>query len=403
MTNELKQRIVQINNGEVPQGYKKTKVGIVPSEWKVDKISSIIKLCERPINMADDTEYELVTVRRGYNGIDSRGLFFGEKILVKNQFEVKENDFIISKRQISHGACGVLPKELDGAIVSNEYNVFTPNGNTDIFFFNLLMKKPKCKNLFYLMSDGVHIEKLLFKTKDWMKQKIALPTFPEQQKIAEILTTCDKVIKLKEKLIAEKQKQKKYLMQQLLTGKKRLKGFSVEWKKEKLKGTATYKSNSLTASSLENYEGEQLYPVYDANKIICCINSYQLKSEYISIIKDGAGVGRLFYCESKSSIIGTMGGIVAKENIVLRFLFYRMKLIDFNKYINGSTIPHVYFKDYGLEKINLPPLPEQTAIANILSTADKEIQLLEQNLAEWTNKKKSLMQLLLTGIVRVTI
>lgn len=203
--------------------------------WKTKKINQWITLVERPIELEDNTSYQLVTVRRGFAGVESRGIFKGKEIKVKNYFVVHAGDFLISKRQIAHGACGIVPESLDGAVVSNEYNVFVPQKETNIEFFFLIMQLPYYKRLFYLMSDGVHIEKLLFKTNAWMKRSLSLPPLPEQQKIAAILSTQDKVIELKEKLLAQKRQQKKYLMQQLLTGKLRLPDVNGEWTSVKLK------------------------------------------------------------------------------------------------------------------------------------------------------------------------
>ena len=191
MKPETKQRIEQIRRGEVPEGYQKTRDGIFPVDWHIQKINQWIALAERPITLEDDKKYRLVTVRRGFGGIDLRGESLGKDILVKNYFRVFHRDFLISKRQIAHGACGIVTKFLDGAVVSNEYNVFVPKPGTDIEMFNLMMQLPHYTRLFYLMSDGVHIEKLLFKTQDWMKRQLAMPPIEEQQKIAAILTTQD--------------------------------------------------------------------------------------------------------------------------------------------------------------------------------------------------------------------
>lgn len=235
MDKQIKKRIEQIRRGEVPEGYKYGKDGVYPKDWKSQKMMQWLSLKERPVLLRDELSYQLVTVRRAFGGVDSRGQYCGKDVLVKNYFEVRQGDFLISKRQIAHGACGIVPEKLDCAVVSNEYNVFVPEQGTDVDMFNLMMQLPHYKRLFYLMSDGVHIEKLLFKTQDWMKRSLAMPPLDEQQKIAAILTTQDKVIELKEKLLAEKQRQEKYLCQQLLTGKKRLPGFCGEWKKVKLK------------------------------------------------------------------------------------------------------------------------------------------------------------------------
>ena len=203
MTPEVKQRIEQIRQGIVPEGYVKDKDGIYPRDWASKKIGQWLKLAERPIVLKDEEEYQLVTVRRGFGGVDSRGSFLGKNVLVKNYFIVKTGDFIISKRQIAHGACGIVPPELDGAVVSNEYNVFLPQDGTNIQMFNLMMQLPHYKRLFYLMSDGVHIEKLLFKTQDWMKRTLAMPLLKEQRKIAEILSTQDRAIELQGRKIEE--------------------------------------------------------------------------------------------------------------------------------------------------------------------------------------------------------
>ncbi len=403
MTPEIKQRIEQIRRGNVPEGYQKTKDGIFPTDWHTQKMKQWVALAERPVTLEDDKRYRLVTVRRGFGGVDLRGEYLGKDILVKNYFRARQGDFLISKRQIAHGACGVVPESLDGAVVSNEYNVFVPNQGTNIEMFNLMMQLPHYTRLFYLMSDGVHIEKLLFKTQDWMRRQLAMPPIEEQRKIAAILATQDEVIELKEKQLTGKQRQKKYLMQQLLTGKKRLPGFAFEVEKTNIKAISTYSVSTISQTMLESYEGKQLYPVFNANSIAGHVDFYENECPYISIIKDGAGIGRVRLCEAKSSTIGTMGCIHARKGISIIFLYYLLEQVDFNKYSNGSTIPHLYYKDYSCEKVRIPDIKEQAAIAEVLSTADREIELLQQDIEQEKQKKKALMQLLLMGIVRVKI
>ena len=240
MTPEVKKRIEQIRQGIVPEGYVKDKDGIYPRDWASKKIGQWLKLAERSIVLQDEEEYQLVTIRRGFGGVDSRGSFLGKNVLVKNYFIVKTGDFIISKRQIAHGACGIVPPELDGAVVSNEYNVFLPQDGTNIQMFNLMMQLPHYKRLFYLMSDGVHIEKLLFKTQDWMKRTLAMPLLKEQKKIAEILSTQDKAIELQGRKIEELKRFKKGCLEKMFPRKgqkvpeKRFPGFTDDWEQRKL-------------------------------------------------------------------------------------------------------------------------------------------------------------------------
>ena len=89
-------------------------------EWEEKRLKNVLELKPRPLKMGDDDEYSLVTVKRRFGGIVSRGKYYGRDIKVKSQFFLKANDFLISKRQISHKAFGIVPQELEGSIVSTD-------------------------------------------------------------------------------------------------------------------------------------------------------------------------------------------------------------------------------------------------------------------------------------------
>lgn len=275
----------------------------------------------------------------------------------------------------------------------------------------ITVKDGKSKFLFYQLKNSYQDIRKLSNTGNQENlnadiiKTYQVPWAPdeEQERISTILTTQDKVIELKEKQLTGKQRQKKYLMQQLLTGKKRLPGFAFEVEKTNIKAISTYSVSTISQTMLESYEGKQLYPVFNANSIAGHVDFYENECPYISIIKDGAGIGRVRLCEAKSSTIGTMGCIHARKGISIIFLYYLLEQVDFNKYSNGSTIPHLYYKDYSCEKVRIPDIKEQAAIAEVLSTADREIELLQQDIEQEKQKKKALMQLLLMGIVRVKI
>ena len=279
MTPEVKKRIEQIRQGIVPEGYVKDKDGIYPRDWASKKIGQWLKLAERSIVLQDEEEYQLVTIRRGFGGVDSRGSFLGKNVLVKNYFIVKTGDFIISKRQIAHGACGIVPPELDGAVVSNEYNVFLPQDGTNIQMFNLMMQLPHYKRLFYLMSDGVHIEKLLFKTQDWMKRTLAMPLLKEQKKIAEILSTQDKAIELQGRKIEELKRFKNGCLEKMFPRKgqkvpeKRFPGFTDDWEQRKVSDVAEICTGGTPSTGIEKY----WYP-----KEIPWLSSGEVHKKYIT-------------------------------------------------------------------------------------------------------------------------
>lgn len=411
---EIKQRIEQIRLGNVPEGYQKTKDGIFPTDWHTQKMKQWVALAERPVTLEDDKRYRLVTVRRGFGGVDLRGEYLGKDILVKNYFKVRQGDFLISKRQIAHGACGVVSESLDGAVVSNEYNVFVQNQGTDIEMFDLMMQLPHYTRLFYLMSDGVHIEKLLFKTQDWMRRQLAMPSIEEQQRIAAILTTQDKVIELKEKRLAEKQRQKKYLMQQLLIGKKRLPGFNGAWKTDCL-GKLFFERKETNCENIEMLAITGTQGIIPRKELDLKDNSSEDKSKYLRVCVGDIGYNTMRMWQGVSAY-SNYEGIVSPAYTILKpsssinakyfaylfkmseivFLFYRFSqgLVDDTR--------NLKYENFKKIKVCYPPdMKEQTAIAEVLSAADREIELFQQDIEQEKQKKKALMQLLLTGIARV--
>ena len=414
MTPQIKQRIEKIQRGEVPEGYIKIKDGVFPADWTNKRMKQWISLEERPIMLQDEDDYELVTVRRAYGGVDSRGVYQGKDVLVKTYFSVEEDDFIISKRQIAHGACGLVPSKLHGAVVSNEYNVFKANQGTNIHFFNLMMQLPHYKRLFYLMSDGVHIEKLLFKTGDWMKRSLAMPSLAEQQKIAEILSAQDKLIALKEKLIEEKKRQKKALMQQLLTGKKRLPGFSSDWV-DVILGDIFAERVETNCQDLELLSVTGTNGVVPRSTIETKDNSSEDKSKYLKICKGDIGYNTMRMWQGVSAL-SEYEGIVSPAYTILipspeisaKYFSYLFKMhaviFLFYRFSQGIVDDTRSLKYYEFAKLHLTvpsDKKEQEAIADILTVADKEIEILQKDLDQEKQKKKALMQLLLTGIVRV--
>ena len=185
------------------------------AKWKTKKLGTLLMDTPRPIDMDEGTQYSLVTVKRRYGGVVSREILKGKNIKVKSQFLVESNDFLISKRQIVHNACGLVPKELEGSIVSNEYSVLTANKDCDVRFFNYFAQQPSVSQSFMQASVGIVIEKMLFKLGFWLKQEFLFPGFEEQQRIADCLTSLDDLITFQTQALETLKTHKKGLMQQL--------------------------------------------------------------------------------------------------------------------------------------------------------------------------------------------
>lgn len=164
-----------------------------------------------------------------------------------------------------------------------------------------------------------------------------------------------------------------------------------DWEVAKIRHIAFAESSGLSVDKL--LEAGK-YEVYDANKLVGYVDSNPVKANYISIIKDGAGIGRTRLMQKNTNVIGTMNYIIAK-NIDLNYLFYTLQVFDFEQYSTGSTIPHIYFKDYANEYIALPNNKFQKDIVKRLDfEVNKIIKLVDrvnEQIESLENYKKSLI------------
>lgn len=224
--------------------------------------------------------------------------------------------------------------------------------------------------------------------------KISYPSLPEQQKIASFLTAVDDKITQLTKKKSLLEQYKKGMMQKLFSQDIRFKDDEgndyPDWEEKKLEEVAAKWSSNISANTIEENTGD--YKIYGASGFLKEVDFYREEEPYISIVKDGAGVGRTLLCEPYSSVLGTLDVIKPKRNYNLYFIYCLLNNLNFRKYITGSTIPHIYFKDYSKEKIQLPCLAEQTKIGDFLSAVDAKITRLDNKMEKTAAFKKGLLQ-----------
>ncbi|GLQ71176.1 restriction endonuclease subunit S [Vibrio penaeicida] len=405
-------------------------LGETPEGWARESLKKHLTLEQRKVKVLDEKEYDLVTVKRSRGGVVRREHLYGRQISVKSQFSLKQGDFLISKRQIVHGACGIVPAHLDGSIVSNEYSIFTAKDSFDLTYLRYLSETLYFQQTCFHSSIGVHIEKMIFKLDNWFKWDFNLPPLPEQRKIAQILSTWDRGIATTEKLIETSKQQKKALMQQLLTGKKRLvnpetgKVFERGWEHGFLGDLCTFKGGSAFK---EVYQGQLSgdYPfikVSDMNlpqngKFILQANNW-ITDEVAKTIKAKAfNAGSVVFAKVGAALLLNRRRILVQPTIVdnnmmaatpknicsTEFLYQLMLMIDFAKFVQDGAVPSINQSDLSRFKISYPHFEEQQKIASVLTAADKEIEILEAKLTHFKQEKKALMQQLLTGKRRVSL
>jgi len=244
---------------------------------------------------------------------------------------------------------------------------------------------------------------------DILRIKLYNPSLPEQQKIASFLSAVDEKIQQLTKKKALLEQYKKGVMQQLFSGQLRFKPDNTnetslrgtkqsvqketsfpDWEEKRLGEIATKSSSNISANTIEENIGE--YKLYGAAGFLKKIDFFMEKVPFISIVKDGAGVGRTLLCDANSSVLGTLDIINPKVKVVLYFLYSVLNNVRFEKYMVGSTIPHIYYKDYSNEKITIPCLEEQQKIATYVSGIDTKIESVSNQITQTQAFKKGLLQ-----------
>lgn len=286
---------------------------------------------------------------------------------------------------------GILKKKDAPAILYQRVGKIIFNNkavNKKFAYYNLTKQIYK-----FVLKSSVGSDQPFISTVELKKLKIKSPNLLEQQKIASFLSKLDKKIDLLETKYFKFETYKKGLINRIFTQKVRFKSdvsIYSDWQEKKLKTILKPSTSNLAISNLEKNFGN--YPLYGANGYLKSINFYEKEVEYIAIVKDGSGVGKLMLCKRKSSVLGTLQYLDVLGQNDLYFIYYLLLTLNFKKYIIGSTIPHIYFKDYSNEIIRIPSISEQIKIANLLTSIDKKMEQTNKEIEINKEFKKGLLQ-----------
>ena len=403
MDSEIKKRIAQIRRGEVPEGYKKTKYGILPADWTVYILGDCLSRIEKPVKVNPNEWYTQIGIRSHGKGLFYKEPVTGAELGNKAVYWVQPNCFVLNIVFAWEQAIGKTSQDEAGMIGSHRFPMYRPiNDKIDIDYLIAYLLTKRGTDILEMASPGGAGRNRTLGQEHFLKSKVVFPSVVEQQKIAAILTTQDKVIELKEKGLAEKQRQKKYLMQQLLTGRKRLPGFNKTWNTVELGEIFDYIQPTKYLVKTTDYDNAYKTPVLTAGKTFILGYTSETKDVYtnvpVVIFDDFTTATQYvdFPFKVKSSALKILA---VKDGFNIFFAYEAMQLIRFAV---GGHERH-WISQYSCLTIDVPEIGEQSAIAQVLSTADREISLLRQDIEQEKQKKKALMQLLLTGIVRVNV
>ena len=316
---------------------------------------------------------------------------------IDNDNYCQVGDLVVADASEDYGDIGktieIVNLDLKKTLAGLHTFLARPMGNSiSIGFMGNLLKSWKVRKQVMTVAQGSKV--LGLSKTNLSKIKLSLPTKPEQQKIAAFLTAVDTKIEQlskKQELLGE---YKKGLMQQIFSQIIRFKADDgcdfPDWEEKKLGDVSIRGVSNISANQLEDNNGD--YKIYGATGHLKNIDFYTEEDCYVAIVKDGAGAGRIMLLESKTSVLGTLAIIKAKQGNDINFLYWLIRTINFRKYIVGSTIPHIYYRDYQAENLKIPSLSEQTKIANFLSSIDSKIEQVGKQLDESKQFKKALLQ-----------
>ena len=215
---------------------------------------------------------------------------------------------------------------------------------------------------------------------DLKKTNVFLPTQNEQYKISRLISLLDERIATQNKIIEKLESLIKGIAQNVARNNK-----------PNIRLSECLECSSSTLQESDVCENGT-YPVYGANGIVGYLNNYNTEKEAVYIIKDGSGVGTVSYVTGKCSATGTLNTLQAKEGYSLQYLYYMLKVFNFETYKTGMAIPHIYFKDYGKAKIFCPSYTKQLKYVGLLSAIDNKLSAEQSILTDLRLQKQYLLR-----------
>ena len=401
---------------EVPQGYKQTKVGVIPEDWEVVRLGDVFDFIKTYSNsrshLSDigDIEYlhygDIHTKYKFHIDLNQVTLPKISKDNIKGEIKyVQEGDLIIADASEDYADIGKSVEVInigDKKVISGLHTfLLRDKENTfadmyrGLFLYNQNISKEIKK-----IATGISV--LGISKTNLGKILLPLPPLKEQQKIAQILTIWDRAIEKLEALIEEEERLKKGLMQKLLSGEVRFEGFDEEWKFTRLGDLLEYEQPTPYLVANKDYDNRYKTPVLTAGKTFILGYTKEengiFKENLPVIIFDDFTTATKFVDFPFKVKSSAMKILKAKdETINIKLVFDMMKMINYE----ADDHKRYWISEFQEIEIKLPPKQEQKKIAQVLTIADKEIELLTKELEELKEQKRGLMQKLLTGEVRV--
>jgi type I restriction enzyme S subunit len=393
----------------IPQGYKQTELGIIPEDWEVKTIASLGNI------VGGGTPSTIIPAY--WDG----GIQWFTPAEIGASKYISKSERSISKLGLQSSAARILPK--DAILLTTRASIglsaiLLNEATTNQGFQSIIINTNHCNEYAYYALKTKVSEMLTLASGSTFAEiskaklasiKLPIPPIAEQRAIAEALRDIDELIVALDKKIEKKRLIKQGAMQELLTGKKRLPGFSDEWIKCELLTVCNVLDNKRVPLNDEQ-RTSGIYPYCGANGIVDYIDRYIFDEDLILIAEDGGNFDQYetrpiaYWMSGKYWVNNHAHVLKAKNEYNQKYIFYQLEHKDITDYIVGGTRTKLTRAQLDKIEISMPSTyAEQQAIATILNDMDKEIANLEVKRDKYRLIKSGMMQKLLTGQIRLKI
>ena len=386
---------------------------------KIYRLRDVLEVARSPIDMKDEEDYMLASIRRRNGGMFDRETKKGREILTKTLSRVIPGSFVISKMQVVHGACGMAPHDFGDRCISASYTSLLPTEpqRIDIGYLDAYATTKQSYDAFFRASHGVHIEKMTFNLEEWLNGEIELPPLPEQKKIAEILSGIDKAISTKKQARNDLEAAREAICGELIQ--------NGDWSQEEIGNLTSHMTNGFVGTATPHYRERGIKYLtsknirrdrIDTNRMIYISEEFHMANQ-----KSSLRVGDVLMVQS-----GHIGTTAVVTNDYKDCNCHALILMRFNQehlhpeyaslYLNsatgktrlsdifvGSTIKHVNTGDLRKFKIPVPPLDVQRDIANRVRSIDILLGIRDLQVQKLVILKQAISSDLLSGRKRVSV
>lgn len=402
-----------------PSGYKQTELGVIPEEWSVRKLLSVVRSHNSGIYKSQSLYghgCNIVGVSDIYSIDKVDGQFFAA-VPLSSQERAKHT---LQCGDLLYGESSLVREGIARTVYVTErgtgtafawhtrrYSIDQQKLSSQYLYYYLQSRPARA----HMINQSIQTAITGINTVAYFSCPIIVPSFAEQEAIAQVLSDADALIESLEQLLAKKRHIKQGAMQELLTCKKRLPGFSGEWEVKRMGSVLKFQVGFPFSSAFFNEEGEGVRLVKNRDlKSDDQVFHYSGKFDQEYLVRDGDVLVGMdgdflpcYWAKGQAVLNQRVGRIMPLAGLDRVFAFYYLiePLKEIENTTSSTTVKHLSHGDIeGIEK-PLPIVEEQTAIASVLSDMDAELAALDEKLAKARALKQGMMQQLLTGRIRL--